>query len=62
MIFGLSASATETTTVTELVGVPTPDVSDLTLGVFDLTDTGLVTDEPEVLVWLAIVTERGWVW
>lgn len=60
MIFGLSA--TETTTTTELVGVPTPDVSDLTLGVFDLTDTGFVTDEPEVLVWLALVSERGWVW
>lgn len=29
---------------------------------FDLGSTGLVTDEPEVLVWMAMVSERGTAW
>lgn len=45
-----------------VVGEPMPDLGDLTMGVIDLTDTGFVTDEPEVLVWLAAVSERGLVW
>lgn len=57
---------TETTTpaTVTVVGEAMPDLSvaDLTLGVIDLTDTGFVTDEPEVLVWLAAVTERGLAW
>lgn len=54
----------ETTTLatTTVVGVPLPDVAEATLGVIDLTDTGFVSDDPAVLVWLATVSERGWVW
>lgn len=53
---------TITPSTTTMAGVPMPDVSDLTLGVIDLTDTGFVTDESAVLVWLASVTERGLAW
>jgi hypothetical protein len=61
MISTFSPHEVNNTTVT-VVGIPTPDVADATLGVIDLTDTGFVTDEPEVLVWLAIVAEKGLVW
>jgi hypothetical protein len=53
---------TVTPATTTVVGVPMPDVAEATLGVIDLTDTGFVTDEPEVLVWLALVAERGLAW
>jgi len=59
--FEVDNTVTSDATVT-VVGAMTPDVAQATLGVIDLTDTGFVTDEPEVLVWLALVSERGLAW
>jgi hypothetical protein len=56
------ADTTVTPATIEVVGEPMPDLSDLTMGVIDLSDTGFVTDDPAVLIWLAAVNERGLAW
>jgi hypothetical protein len=53
---------TVTPATVTVVGEPMPEVSDLTMGVIDLTDTGFVSEDPAVLIWLAAVSERGLVW
>lgn len=61
-MFAATQTETITSATTTVVGVPLPDVSIATLGVIDLSDTGFVTDDPAVLVWMATVSERGMVW
>lgn len=57
-----TVDTTVTPATITVVGEAMPDLPDLTMGVIDLTDTGFVTEDPAVLVWLATVTERGLVW